>query len=410
MKTGFEAYFRPTSTEFHDLWKTAVFVLDTSVLLNLYEWRRSSADEFFGALEALQDRLWLPHKVAVEFHARRHQKLRRLKEQYEKWRTDARRLLSDLSDEKVHPHVSANAVRRFSEGVDVVIKELEEWSPPDSTDGDEILLRLVKIFDGRTGAAEPSDYSRDSGQQSTAGDSQQEARARHSADELIWEQLLRWATGSARSVIFVTSDTQENWWNKDETRTLGPSIRKLQEFRQKVGKPCYFYKTDKFLEHVRDWLEQPISDETIREAQHSTPLGPSSGTKPSLPMKLFGPGSFDYETPGGFDPAYLSACASSLIEECSPQLIEPLITALGDRARFTKGVLDYYRIIRSPYSYQPFDSMFSRERGLDHALGFQHYIFEKLVGLGLIRLERQNEVLVAVGLRDALVEAIRATR
>src|SRR5690242_6536903 len=58
-----------------DTVKTAVLsgivAPDTNVLLNLYRFQGGAREDLFGALESLQDRLWIPHQVGLEFQRRR---------------------------------------------------------------------------------------------------------------------------------------------------------------------------------------------------------------------------------------------------------------------------------------------------------------------------------------------------
>ncbi|MFG2554973.1 PIN-like domain-containing protein [Streptomyces sp. NPDC048581] len=47
-------------------------VLDTNVLLSLYEYTPTAREQVFGALEQIAPRLWLPHQVGLEFARGRH--------------------------------------------------------------------------------------------------------------------------------------------------------------------------------------------------------------------------------------------------------------------------------------------------------------------------------------------------
>lgn len=44
MKSKFRGYYKPTDEEFDTLWKNAVFVFDTNVLLNLYRYQSYKGD------------------------------------------------------------------------------------------------------------------------------------------------------------------------------------------------------------------------------------------------------------------------------------------------------------------------------------------------------------------------------
>ncbi len=71
MRETFPGYYRPTEEDFALLWRKCDFVLDASVLLNLYRLPRESADTLLDILTAIGDRLWVPHQAAWEYHRRR---------------------------------------------------------------------------------------------------------------------------------------------------------------------------------------------------------------------------------------------------------------------------------------------------------------------------------------------------
>lgn len=71
MRAAFHGFFQPNKDEYDVLWKDAAVVLDTNALLNLYRYTTKSRNELLQALEGLAGRLWLPHRVGVEFHKRR---------------------------------------------------------------------------------------------------------------------------------------------------------------------------------------------------------------------------------------------------------------------------------------------------------------------------------------------------
>ncbi|OAV72243.1 hypothetical protein Barb4_00031 [Bacteroidales bacterium Barb4] len=68
MKSKFTGYYKPTEVEFKELWENALFVLDTNVLLDLFRYSENAVNALFKAIETLKDRIWIPYKVAFEYH------------------------------------------------------------------------------------------------------------------------------------------------------------------------------------------------------------------------------------------------------------------------------------------------------------------------------------------------------
>lgn len=64
---GFEGYRTPTDEDYRSLLMQGTVVLDTNVLLNLYRYNTRTRTDLVAVLERLEDRLWVPHQVMVEF-------------------------------------------------------------------------------------------------------------------------------------------------------------------------------------------------------------------------------------------------------------------------------------------------------------------------------------------------------
>ena len=71
MRDLFREYYRPADEEFSRLWQEATFVFDTNVLLHLYRYTPSTRNDLLKVIEALQQRIWIPHQVGLEFSRKR---------------------------------------------------------------------------------------------------------------------------------------------------------------------------------------------------------------------------------------------------------------------------------------------------------------------------------------------------
>ncbi len=71
MQSKFSGYYRKTEDQLEQLIEKCLFVFDTNVLLHLYALSAASRDEFLGVLEQVQQRIWIPHQVGLEFHKNR---------------------------------------------------------------------------------------------------------------------------------------------------------------------------------------------------------------------------------------------------------------------------------------------------------------------------------------------------
>ena len=71
MRHSFFGYYPPTEDQYEALWKEAIIVPDTNVLLDLYQLPPTAREEMLAVLTELKERLWIPYQVALEFQRQR---------------------------------------------------------------------------------------------------------------------------------------------------------------------------------------------------------------------------------------------------------------------------------------------------------------------------------------------------
>jgi PIN like domain len=71
VKRHFKEWYSPSEEELKQLWLKGTIVLDSNVLLQLYQYAPATLTEFFSVLDKAKERLWLPHQVGVEYHRNR---------------------------------------------------------------------------------------------------------------------------------------------------------------------------------------------------------------------------------------------------------------------------------------------------------------------------------------------------
>jgi len=74
MNDSFSCFYDLTeNTELERIWKDkqTVFVFDTNVLLSLYSFQSDSRRDFFKVLNSVNERIWIPFHVGLEFQKNR---------------------------------------------------------------------------------------------------------------------------------------------------------------------------------------------------------------------------------------------------------------------------------------------------------------------------------------------------
>lgn len=286
LREAFPGHFRPTAEEFARLWEDGMFVVDTSVLLNLYRYSRSTRDELLRVLLALEGKLFLPHQVGREFLARRLTTIHKQREGFGKLRervtgvrvemeTELRKVLrlrpgEDLPEglRDALEEVPAGGYEVLSERLEALENDLPRSS--NSPDDDEVWAAIERLVDGKVGPAYPDeDMSK----------AEEEAERRRNAnippgfkdqrpgDYVLWRQTIDEAKRSGRPVVLVTDDRKEDWWWIEQGETIGPRHELVAEMRREAGTSFYMYTPDRLMKEARERLGVEVSDESISEAE-----------------------------------------------------------------------------------------------------------------------------------------------
>ncbi|MCK4323364.1 MAG: DUF4935 domain-containing protein, partial [Armatimonadetes bacterium] len=282
MKETFPGYYRPTETEFRDLWDDCLFVLDANVLLNLYQYSVATREELLRLLRELSDRLWLPHQAALEYQRNRLAKIDELVQLYEERRDNLEGHLKEVDDQlrpgARHPFVKAELLDRMTTIVHEIDEELAEKQEECRAflDDDPVRPDITVFLDGRVG----SPYA-DSRQREIYKEGKQRYEERtppgyadskkgppnQYGDLVLWYQVIDEAEEQNKPVILVTDDRKDDWWWRHQGETVGPRPELIQEMKSKAGVSFYMYSTDQFMKYASEYVEQQVEQEAIDEVR-----------------------------------------------------------------------------------------------------------------------------------------------
>lgn len=276
MKDIYRGYYPVTDDEIDELWKSGLVVIDTNVLLNMYRTTPASRRAVIQSLQGVQERLWLPHQVGLEFHKMREavrQDARKAhREKAQQIVTDAakvRKLAADAAALNVDVDPDSALRNALTQAADALAEAVRAGQKPfdeEAIGDDELLSEIEGLFrPHQIGSRfQPSDLE----------GLRREAEARYSrsvppgyadqgkggergfGDFFIWKQLMAAAINHKAGVIFVTNDEKPDWKLKGRAR---PEL--LQEFHEETGQLLHIYNPQAFTggARARD-LWNPDSD------------------------------------------------------------------------------------------------------------------------------------------------------
>lgn len=305
MRDIFKGYYGLGDERFKSLWKNAILIFDTNVLLNLYRYQSSTRDALLKVMETLEDRVWIPYHVGLEFQrnrlkviAEQHKRFSEVKGIVSKSISGMKNEFDNLQLKKRHSHINPDQLIENIEKVQSSFFEelakLEKQSISVNSD-DEIRNRLDSLFKDCIGSS-PADQKeidalfaegenryknnippgfKDASKDDKTPDEFTYLGITYKkkyGDLIIWKQIINHASqNSIKDVIFITDDSKADWWWKVEssgTKTIGVRPELRDEIHRDAGvENFHVYNTEGFLSYANQQLNAQVTEEAIEEVR-----------------------------------------------------------------------------------------------------------------------------------------------
>jgi len=283
----FPAYYAPGEAAVAAALRTGLVAPDTNVLLAAYRFERQARDELLNALTKLEERLWIPYQVALEFHRNRLSVIAEQEALFGKARKDLDAAASSylgklgaFTNRIAMPQVRVQELERVISGAhthvlgQVTAAEEANEVHLHSRDFDEVLARLEDLLgDGRVGEpmkpeeleAARKEARRRVEQKIPPGYADKD-KVDPSGDYLLWKQLMQEADRRGVPVVLVSDDRKEDWIRREHGKTLGPRPELDEEMTAAARAPFHLMTTATFLQHAKEHLNVSVSPETVDQA------------------------------------------------------------------------------------------------------------------------------------------------
>lgn len=275
MRNAIKEYIEYSHKEKNDLWNTATFVFDTNVFLNLYRYSNKTRDQLIESFEWLKSRIWMPYQVALEFCKERYSVINEANRRFDNIGAQAGTLIDSWRKEL---RLDAN-----DSDVEELAKYMEGWIRKkkesnycifDAAD-DDVLSRLLDLFEGKTGKGFSSETKKAIEQEgenryaakTPPGYKDAKKTENRFGDLLVWKEILNYAKSQEVDIIFVTHDQKEDWWNINSGKTIGPRIELRKEFYEETGHMFHMYTMSSFLSFFIENKGKSIDKATIDEVE-----------------------------------------------------------------------------------------------------------------------------------------------
>lgn len=287
MRDQFQHFYAPDEDDIATAIKTGLVAPDTNVVLHLYRFQAEARDELFGALEKLDNRLWIPHQVGLEFHRNRLGVMAEQEGYFAQTRSEIDKVIEALYG-KVRAFgrrigMDPDRIENIADGIDMLhtnlcdeIAKAEEANEVrlDGHASDLILPRIHALFEGRVGSPmEPQELEEARAEAERRIKDRippgykDNDKADPSGDYLVFRQLMNEAKERKLPVVFITDDTKPDWYEEYKGRTIGARRELREEMARGAGVPLFIMTTRTFLLRAKDDLNAKVSPSTVEQAK-----------------------------------------------------------------------------------------------------------------------------------------------
>lgn len=307
-----QPHARAEDTERSAFFQHGIIVLDTNVLLSLYEYTETSREEVLSALEQAAGRLWMPYQVGLEFVRGRRSTLESRKRALSDAASDvnkklmaARRAIVEAKNivsaqlgkyARAHEEIAQLNVLAADSAVDQhldvfrqefkrqldMLKADHTLAPNLSDDEDPVLPRIAALYGEGIGEQPDDEVLRKRIEEATSfrfpnkippgfADSGKDTPLRSAGDFLLWEELIEHVgqlPEGRHRVLFVSNDTKEDWYESETgSRSARPWPSLMDELWRRAGAELRIETQLNFYNGIRDFLKAEFTADTYAEIE-----------------------------------------------------------------------------------------------------------------------------------------------
>jgi hypothetical protein len=230
--------------EIEHIWETAIIIVDTNVLLDLYRYNKDTRNSILKSLKKFKNRMYMPYQVATEFFRNRTKIICEETKNIDNLEQELNSILDEhlwKSHIMSRRHIASDIKERLKNGINNEIskfcEEVKEINGKINVFQDVILEEIISLFNDNLGN-EPTkealedlhkeaQYRQDNKIPPGYKDSNKEGNKKY-GDYILWRQIIEIGKSKKKPIIFITSDMKDDWWERECGKTIGllPELKK----------------------------------------------------------------------------------------------------------------------------------------------------------------------------------------
>lgn len=260
------------------LWDDALIVFDTNAICAMYRMTKDTKSTMLEVLEYLKEKIWIPAHVLYEYKKNRIDVIKEPISRYymnpeffkNNYNQQLKDFLNKLEEQKYyHPYFDDKELNSFKKSVKEVsdlmdnirttvrnefAKRKNEINAQD--DSDDILKKILTLPMGSEFSySEKLEIMKEGEwrykQELPPGymDFSEKQGIQKYADLIIWKEILNKAKETGKSIIFITNDVKQDWYEVHDKKhpPVCPRHELLIEFKETTERDIWFYTLDQFV-------------------------------------------------------------------------------------------------------------------------------------------------------------------
>lgn len=233
-------------------------------------------------LERLKPRVWVPFRVAFEFHRRWREVDQANRDAYEQLSDQIAsegRSLTGLF-EKYTRHQIIDVKKEQKEITDFIsalcerLKENKKQHPPRS-EAEAIFLTISELIGEAVGRRPSHDEMEKLIKEGETRYEKQvppgfkDGKTKDGSDKygdfFIWNEIIDKAKNDQKPIVMITDDIKEDWWTEFRGEKLGPRPELVEELAERTQQQFYLYTLSQFLDYASKHLNRAVDNDAIEE-------------------------------------------------------------------------------------------------------------------------------------------------
>lgn len=279
MTDMFKGYSDYSAKEYKEIWKNAIIVVDSNILLNFYRYSEDTRNKIFKILESLQDRLWIPYQVGKEFFDNKNKVMVSSYNEYNDLMTLVKKKIQEAKEETdKRKNNQLKCKSEINAILDSCIKQIgelldkEKINKKPKFENNIVEHKMLELFNNSIGeqiiGEEFEEMKKEGLRRFKEGipPGYKDRDKEENGDYYIFYSFIKEAKEKNRDVIFMTDDVKEDWFNEINGEKHGGRCELLNEFYKETNRLLLIYTSDGFMEAYNKNLDKDFVDEkTISE-------------------------------------------------------------------------------------------------------------------------------------------------